>query len=138
MKTATKEYVRPMSATWWLYNRQLVMFMIRELTAVFVGAYAIFLLVLLALDGNQFARVVQSPVALVLQIICLLFVLYHMYTWFALTPKAELIVFEPSAKEFKPLARYKVADSETYAYPVIAGNRVFVKDRDSLILWMIE
>jgi outer membrane protein assembly factor BamB len=55
-----------------------------------------------------------------------------------LTPSAQLLVLEPSAKEFKQLAKYKVADSETYAYPVVAGNRVFVKDRDSVILWTIE
>jgi outer membrane protein assembly factor BamB len=57
---------------------------------------------------------------------------------FALTPAAQLIVFEPGAKEFKQLARYKVADGNTFAYPVVSGNRVFVKDRDSLILWAIE
>lgn len=56
----------------------------------------------------------------------------------ALTPAAQLIVFEPSDKEFKQIASYKVADGDTYAYPVVAGNRVFVKDRDSLILWTIE
>jgi outer membrane protein assembly factor BamB len=56
----------------------------------------------------------------------------------ALTPAAELIVFEPSDKQFKQLARYKVADSETFAYPVVSGKRIFVKDRDSLILWTIE
>jgi outer membrane protein assembly factor BamB len=57
---------------------------------------------------------------------------------FALTPAAQLIVFEPSDKEFKQLASYKVADSETHAYPVVACNRIFVKDSDSLILWTIE
>jgi hypothetical protein len=31
-----------------------------------------------------------------------------------------------------------VADSETHAYPVIAGNRVFVKDRDAHTLWTVE
>jgi outer membrane protein assembly factor BamB len=56
----------------------------------------------------------------------------------ALTPGSELIVFEPSAKGFKELAKYKVADSPTYAYPVVAGNRVFIKDRDNLRLWTIE
>src|SRR6266404_6257556 len=88
MKTATKEYIRPMPATWWLNNRQLVMFMIRELTAVFAGAYAVFLLVLIALDKDRFIRVLDSPVALVFQLSCLLFVLYHTYTWFEVTPKA--------------------------------------------------
>jgi outer membrane protein assembly factor BamB len=57
---------------------------------------------------------------------------------FVLSPKAELIVFAPSDKEFKQLAKYKVANGGTYAYPVVAGKRVFVKDKDSVTLWMIE
>ncbi|HZT78739.1 MAG TPA: PQQ-binding-like beta-propeller repeat protein [Gemmataceae bacterium] len=57
---------------------------------------------------------------------------------FALTPSAELVVFATGGKEFKEVAKYKVADSQTYAYPVVSGNRVFVKDRDSLTLWTIE
>jgi outer membrane protein assembly factor BamB len=57
---------------------------------------------------------------------------------FGLTPGGDLVVFEPSDREFKPLARYKVADRDAYAYPVLAGNRVFVKDRDSVTLWTIE
>jgi outer membrane protein assembly factor BamB len=56
----------------------------------------------------------------------------------ALTPSAQLLVFEPSGKEYKELAKYKVADKETYAYPILSGKRLFVKDRDSLILWTIE
>ncbi len=56
----------------------------------------------------------------------------------ALTPSSELIVFEPSDKEFKELAKYKVSDNETYAYPVVAGNRMYIKDRDSVTLWTIE
>ncbi len=56
----------------------------------------------------------------------------------ALTPKGELVVFDPSDKEYKKLASYKVADSETYAYPVVAGKGVFVKEKDSLSLWNID
>ena len=56
----------------------------------------------------------------------------------ALTPAGELTVFEPSEKEFKELARYKVADAGTYAYPVISGNRVYIKDKDSVALWTID
>jgi outer membrane protein assembly factor BamB len=56
----------------------------------------------------------------------------------ALTPKGELLVFEPSDKEYKKLALYKVADSETYAYPVPAGKGVFVKEKDSLSLCNID
>ena len=57
---------------------------------------------------------------------------------FALTPSAQLIVFQPSDTEFKQIASYKVAEGGTYAYPIVAGNRVFVKDADSVALWSIE
>lgn len=57
---------------------------------------------------------------------------------FALTPGAQLIVFEPSDKEFKQLASYKVAAGQTHAYPVASGNRIFIKDRDSVTLWTVE
>jgi outer membrane protein assembly factor BamB len=57
---------------------------------------------------------------------------------FALAPSADLIVFEPNAKEFKQLATYKVAAGDTYAYPVISGHRIFIKDKDALTLWSLE
>jgi len=56
----------------------------------------------------------------------------------ALTPRAQLVVFKPSDKKFEQVASYKVGDSGTYGYPIVAGNRIFVKDKDSLYLWTIE
>jgi outer membrane protein assembly factor BamB len=55
---------------------------------------------------------------------------------FALTPGGELVVFEPNAKEFKKVASYKVAESGAYAYPIISGSRVFIKDQNSVSLWI--
>jgi outer membrane protein assembly factor BamB len=56
----------------------------------------------------------------------------------ALTSDNELVVFKPSDKQFTEVAKYKVADSPVWSYPIISGNRVFVKDKDSLTLWTIE
>lgn len=56
---------------------------------------------------------------------------------FALNPGGELIVFEPTDKQFKEIAKYKVG-RETYAYPIVAGNRIFVKDKDSVTLFVVE
>jgi outer membrane protein assembly factor BamB len=56
---------------------------------------------------------------------------------FALTPAGELTVFEPSDKEFKLVASYPVG-KDTYAYPVIAGKNIYIKDRNNVILWAIE
>ena len=47
---------------------------------------------------------------------------------FALTPAGDLVVFAPSDKEFKKLARYKIG-TDTFAYPVIAGARIYIKDK---------
>jgi outer membrane protein assembly factor BamB len=56
----------------------------------------------------------------------------------ALTPTGQLIVFEPTAKEFKQITSYQVAEGGTYAYPVLSAQRLFIKDRDSVTLWTIE
>jgi outer membrane protein assembly factor BamB len=56
----------------------------------------------------------------------------------ALTPTMELIVFEPTDQKFTELARIKVANSPTFAYPVLSGNRLFVKDQDSVARLTLE
>ena len=55
----------------------------------------------------------------------------------ALTPAAELLVFQPTEKAYTELARIKVAETPTYASPVPSGNRLFVKDQDSVTLWTV-
>jgi len=55
-----------------------------------------------------------------------------------LTPGAQLIIFEPGVKEFKQLASYKVSASQTHAHPIASGNRIFIKDTDSVTLWTFE
>jgi outer membrane protein assembly factor BamB len=56
-------------------------------------------------------------------------------TVFALTTNSELFVFEASPSGLKQVAKYSVADTPTWAHPVILGNRVLVKDQASLALW---
>jgi outer membrane protein assembly factor BamB len=55
--------------------------------------------------------------------------------WFALKDDGELVVSRSDASAFEPLRRYAVATSATWAQPVIAGNRVFVKDVSTLAMW---
>lgn len=56
----------------------------------------------------------------------------------ALTPASELIAFQPGDKAYNELARIKVAEAQTHAYPVLAGNHIFIKDREALTLWSLE
>ncbi|HEY3175627.1 MAG TPA: PQQ-binding-like beta-propeller repeat protein [Candidatus Polarisedimenticolia bacterium] len=53
----------------------------------------------------------------------------------ALTDGGELIVLPAASKEFSPLARYRVAESPTWAHPVPVPHGVIVKDRTDLSLW---
>ena len=56
----------------------------------------------------------------------------------ALTPSSELIAFQPGEKAYSESARIKVAETPTYAYPVLSGNRLFIKDQDSVILYTLQ
>ena len=86
-------YHRPVSNTWWLKRKTYILFMIRELTSVFVAGYCIFLLVLVykltqGTDAyGDFMAALKSPISVALHLITLIFVLYHTITWFNLTPK---------------------------------------------------
>jgi outer membrane protein assembly factor BamB len=57
---------------------------------------------------------------------------------FLLTNDADLIVANKSAKGFEPRARYKVADSSTWAHPVILDGQILIKDAANLTLWGIK
>jgi hypothetical protein len=45
-----------------------------------------------------------------------------------------MIAFKPAGDAYAELTRLKVSDTPTYACPIIAGQNVFVKDQDSVIL----
>lgn len=54
---------------------------------------------------------------------------------FSLTPAGELNVASVDGAEHKPLAKYKVAEGNTYAYPVIVNQHILIKDGDSVTVW---
>ena len=55
----------------------------------------------------------------------------------ALPSTSELIVFNPDSKAYGEITRYKVAETPTYAHPIISGNRIFTKDQETLTMWII-
>lgn len=54
---------------------------------------------------------------------------------FVLKDNAELTVARAAAAGFEPVRVYSVAESPTWAHPLILDNGVAVKDLDSLALW---
>jgi outer membrane protein assembly factor BamB len=57
-------------------------------------------------------------------------------TIFALTTNGELLVMRAVPHGLQPIKRYKVSEtSETWAHPVILGDQILIKDKDTLALW---
>ncbi len=56
----------------------------------------------------------------------------------ALPSNSELIVYKPNDKQYEELAKIKVSDTPIYAHPVIAGNRIIVKDQETVAMLTIN
>lgn len=91
-KDGRRPYMRPM-AGWWQRNPFFVRYMLREVTALAVAAYAIVLLVgLICLTNGAFAfqswlNVLRSPLSIALHLLLLVAMVYHSWTWFEIMPK---------------------------------------------------
>ena len=89
-----KPYIRPMPATWWLKRSSYLLFMLRELSSVFVAGYVVlFLLIIRSLSQGPaqyegLMAALRSPLAILFHVVALAFALLHTITWFNLTPKA--------------------------------------------------
>jgi len=56
----------------------------------------------------------------------------------SLTSDADLIVSSATATGVDIIRKYRVAESATYAHPVVAGRGVLIKDVSTLALWSFE
>lgn len=87
-----KMYRRPMSFWWWLERRAYFKFVVRELTCLFVGVFAVLTLlqVQAVADGPEayaaFTAMLSSPACIAFSTVAFLFVLFHSLTWFPLVP----------------------------------------------------
>jgi hypothetical protein len=57
----------------------------------------------------------------------------------SLTVNGELVAFTPSNAKYSQVALYKLVSGkiQTWAHPVVAGDRIFVKDNESASLWTL-
>jgi fumarate reductase subunit C len=91
-----RRYVSATPTTWWLRRWTYLRFMLRESSSFFV-AYAV-VLVLLQMQAlksgaeayQNFQAWLASPLMLTVNLITLLFVIFHAASWFNLVPQAML------------------------------------------------
>ena len=87
-------YRPPVSTWWWLRKRSYFVFVMRELSSIFIAWLVVFLLLLVAAIGRGSAAFdgvldfAANPAVVVLNVIAFAFVVLHTITWFSLTPKA--------------------------------------------------
>jgi outer membrane protein assembly factor BamB len=58
--------------------------------------------------------------------------------WFALNTEGQLIVLRANPKQMDVVKRYDVAQSATWTQPVLAGQRILIKDVSAVSLWMLN
>ena len=51
---------------------------------------------------------------------------------------ATLLIVKPTENNLEVVQRYQVADSATWAHPVVLQNQLLIKDATSLILWRLN
>ena len=92
--TDLRLYRRPVSTWWWTRKRSYFVFVMRELSSVFVAWFVAYLVLFIYAVGRGeaayqgFLDWAASPWVTALNVVALVFVLLHTVTWFALTPQA--------------------------------------------------
>ena len=87
-------YKPQMALSWWWQKPTYLLYILRELTSVFVATYAVILLLTLRALGaggeawSDWLTTLQSPGMIALHLVILLFAVYHSLTWFSLAPTA--------------------------------------------------
>ena len=91
-------WYRPRVSTyWWLWRWPYLKFILRELSSVWVAYFVVLLLLQLrALSHGPeayaaFQAWLQAPHVIALNVVSLLFVLFHTITWFNLAPRAMVV-----------------------------------------------
>lgn len=90
-------YRPPVSLTWWLRKPSYLVFVLRELSSVFIAWFVVYLLMLVYAVSSgsaayqEFLDLSANPLLVILNVIALAFVVLHAVTWFGLAPKAMVL-----------------------------------------------
>lgn len=94
MTTPARAYRQPIARFWWAKRRSYRLFMLREISCVFVAWSVVYLLLLVHAIGagrDAYLRFLDwsaNPLLVVLNVVALIFLLLHAVTWFGSAPRA--------------------------------------------------
>lgn len=90
-------YRRPIPLWWWLRRRTYLLFVMRELSSIFVAWLVLYLLLFVRAVGQgeaayqDFLNRAGSPWLVAINLVAFAFVILHTVTWFQLTPQAMVL-----------------------------------------------
>ena len=90
-------YRRPISVWWWTRKRSYFLFVMRELSSLFIAWFVLYLLLLVRAVAHgeaaydDFLDTAASPWLVAVNLVAFGFVVLHTVTWFSLTPKAMVV-----------------------------------------------
>ena len=93
----SRVYRPRMSATWWLTSRRYFLFMLRELSSLFIALFVlVFLYELFLLSRGPEAHgllqgALRAPAAVAFYVVAFLFAVYHTVTWFQAASRIQVV-----------------------------------------------
>jgi fumarate reductase subunit C len=126
--TDLRLYRPRISTWWWTRKRTYLVFVLRELSSVFIAWFVVYLLLLVHAVGQgeaayrRFLDWAAAPWVIALNVLALAFVLLHAVTWFALTPQAMEVRLDGR----------KVPD-----FHILAGQYTGLVVVSAFVLWLV-
>jgi outer membrane protein assembly factor BamB len=59
-------------------------------------------------------------------------------TLLSLPATGNMLFFEPNPEKYVPKMKYKVAETEVYAHPLVVGDKIYVKEQELLTCWQFK
>jgi fumarate reductase subunit C len=126
--TDVRVYRRPVPTWWWVRKRSYFVFVMRELSSIFVAWLVVYLLMFLYAVGRgatayeDFLDWASTPWVVALNVVALLFLALHVVTWFNLTPQAMVV---------------KLGSRPVPAALVIASQYAGLLVVSAIVLWLV-
>ena len=126
--TELRLYRPRVSTWWWTRKRAYFVFVMRELSSIFVAWFVLFLVLLVAAVGRgpsayeSFLDVAAHPVVLAVNVVASAFLVLHVVTWFALTPQAIVL---------------RVGGRRVPGSVVLASQYVGLAVVSALVVWLV-
>jgi fumarate reductase subunit C len=127
-ETDLRLYRPRVSTWWWTRKRTYFVFVIRELSSIFVAWFVVYLLLFVYAVGRgeaayeRFLDWASTPWVIALNVVALAFVLLHTVTWFALTPQAMAV---------------RVMGQKVPSFHIVAGQYTGLVAVSGFVFWLV-